>query len=545
MESETGQVPQQHNPSHRLTGRYLGGLLAVLLLLGAVRAWMLSRSEIIARDGMIYTAMAREWTSGPMQVIRGYDYHVGYPVAIVGMHGLLGALGLNGRPGTWDLSGGLVSLTASMVALAGVWRWSVKAYDRRVAIVAVLLPGLGRKWASLGADVLSDALAIAFQIWSLVLVHSMLQRLQGRRWSAVLLAAGAGLCGGLGYLVRPESLLIPSIGVLAALGLQMLRRSRWLVSLVSVATLAGVTLLVSLPYMIAIGGLSKKKDLATLMEELAFCSGQGMPLASMAASKPSGGFVAKYFAQLFEAMHPLVGVLVVVMLLAMLWRRFRPSPAFDQPKAPSSPARWLMLLYGVPMVPVLLGLYRATGYLSHRHVMMTALVLSPLVGQGLFMLAALVRSQVWPKRWRSVPITVFAAVFAAVFSTAVLGHNLGRPLHYGKGVYRQAALNLAQQAPAGTVILADSRWVSYYVAQVDPQRQVVIKPNLCISAEELKKQAGLEHASCIVLPPARPARLKPTDAELTAAGFHLWKQYIASDQDLLRVVLAPSEGGGS
>src|SRR3990170_221847 len=93
--------------------------------------------------------------------------------------------------------------------------------------------------------------------------------------------------------------------------------------------------------------------------------------------------------------------MVVVLLLAILWKRIRPSPLLDQARAPSSTAGWLMLFYGVPMAFILLGLRRAYGYLSHRHVMMTALVLSPLAGQGLWVLAGLVRSLPWIKRWHA------------------------------------------------------------------------------------------------------------------------------------------------
>ncbi|MCJ7543841.1 MAG: hypothetical protein MUP47_04625 [Phycisphaerae bacterium] len=520
-------------------------MAASFLLLAAVRVWMLSHSEIIARDGIIYTEMAQRWASQPMHVIRDYEYHVGYPVAMVGMHGLLRGLGLPERPDTWDLAGGLVSLTASMVAMAGLWWWALKAYDRRVALVTVLLLGLGHKWAGLGADVLSDALAIAFQIWSLVLIHEMLQRLQGRRWSAVLLAGGAGLCGGLGYLVRPESLWIPALGVLAVLAIHVRHRLSWRMGLASVGSMWIAAAMICLPYMVAIGGLSKKKHLIDLVKELVISTTAAMPLASVQGSSSSEWFISRYISRVFEAIHPALGFLSLALVVAVVWRRLHRTAALDQAKMPSETSGGLMLLYVVPMASALLGLRRATGYLSHRHLMMSALVLSPLVGQALFTVAGLVRWLIWPKRWRPVPVSVFAAILAVPVAAVVLGHNLSKPMHYGKGVYRQAALDLARHTQPDTVIMADSRWVSHYVAQVDPQRPVVIEPDLRMPAEELRKQAGLGHASYVVLPAERPSLLEPRDAELTAAGFHLWKQYVAGDRDLLRVYLVPSAGGGS
>ena len=359
MESETGQVPQRQDQRRRLTGRYLAGLVAVLVLLGLVRAWVLSHTEIIVRDGMTYTAMARAWTSGPMQVIRGYDYHVGYPVAIVGMHALLKGMGLAERSDSWDVAGGLVSLVASLVAMIAVWRWAAVAYDRWVAILAVLLPGLSRKWSGVGAEVLSDALAIAFQMWSLVLVHDAVRRLLDRRRSAVLLAAGAGLCGGLGYLVRPESLLIPVLGILLILGLQLRRRLSWRLSAMSIAVMVGAAALASLPYMIAIGGLSKKKNLTELLiDELARRDGGGVVLASLGMGGLSWSGISKYVGQVFEAMHPLLGFAVLILPVAILCRPVLPRLLREQAKGPSPIAGWLMLLYTVPMMVILLAVQR-------------------------------------------------------------------------------------------------------------------------------------------------------------------------------------------
>jgi len=535
MEPTNGRMLHQQDEGHRITRWHLAGLLAMFLFLTAVREWMLWHSEIIARDGMVYTAMAQQWTSHPMQVIRQYDHHAGYPVAIVGMHRLLAVAGLADRPDAWDLAGGLVSLAASAAALVGLWWWAVKAYDRRVAIAAVLLAGVGRKWAALGAEVLSDALAIAFQVWSLVLVHSMLQRLSSRRRSAVLLAAGAGLCGGLGYLVRPESLLIPAVGVVAAAGFQIRRRLRWRLSLASIAALAGAAAIVALPYMIAIGGLSKKKDLLELIEDVVFSCTQAMPMASVAAASLSDWFAQKYINQIFEAMHPAVAFVVVAWAVAAVWQRIRPTPALEQAKLPSSTAGWLMVLYAVPMMFILLGLRRAHSYLSHRHVMMTALLLTPLGGQGLFVLAGLVRWLAWRGRQRVPSLSAVAAVLTAVFAAGILAHNLAYPPHHGKGVYRRAALDLARQTPADAVVMADSKWVPYYVAQVDPQRQVVVEPDLELPAAHLRRQAELRHASYVVLPTGKPSHLTPTDAALAAEGLVLWRQYTASDKKVLRV----------
>ena len=176
--------------------------------------------------------------------------------------------------------------------------------------------------------------------------------------------------------------------------------------------------------------------------------------------------------------------------------------------------------------------------------MMTALVLSPLTGQAVWVFAALARWIVWHRRLRALPGAVFVTLWTLIGAWLILGHNLGKPMHYGKGVYRQAACDLARQTPGDAVVMTDSTWIPYYMAQVDPQRQAVVKPDLALPAAKLWEVAARCRAGYVVLPPQKSSSLAGTEAAITDAGFLLWKQYVASDGEVLTVYTRPAGEAG-
>jgi hypothetical protein len=60
---------------------------------GPDRPLIIHESNLIAKDGIRYLTMAKQWSVGPVDVIRRNDFHVGYSVAVVGVHNLLTSIG--------------------------------------------------------------------------------------------------------------------------------------------------------------------------------------------------------------------------------------------------------------------------------------------------------------------------------------------------------------------------------------------------------------------------------------------------------------------
>ena len=96
-------------------------LLIVLLACGALRGWLICNTDAIAEDGTTYVSMARQLSSGPRQVAQSRDYHIGYPAVMAAAHRVLLAAGAPDSLRTWEVSGQVVSLVASLAAIVAVW----------------------------------------------------------------------------------------------------------------------------------------------------------------------------------------------------------------------------------------------------------------------------------------------------------------------------------------------------------------------------------------------------------------------------------------
>jgi hypothetical protein len=438
-------------------------LLGLLAVTAGVRLWLIDHTEIIASDGIRYIEMARQWGQDPAGVIESYDYHVGYPLLIRGAHALLGGL-LPAGLEAWHVAGQWVSLVFSLAAVAAMYLLAVQAVGRRTAWIAALLWAVGCKWSHLGADVLSDAPAVAFQLWALLVGTWMVRRLRrpGKPSCGLALALVAGLLAGAGYLIRPESLAVVGVLWILLAGLVWQKRRQWGRCAVAGAVMLAAALLAASPYMIAIGGFSKKKSLSEIVHA---------PAAVAAVrAVPAGLFAdADYFVlrhllnMLFEAMHPVPGVLAVLWLLSRLRPLVSKAPVPAVLEARLRPmGRWLIPACMAVYLPIACGLYMNVGYMSHRHVLVPAAVIAPLAGLGVVHLAGL---GCWAlaRQGRRLRRGHLAVVIALVTAACMAGLHTLRPLHEGKAQYRLAGLWLRdhRQVPAGR-LLTDSAWVLHY-----------------------------------------------------------------------------------
>ena len=440
-------------------GMFLG-LAAALVACAGVRVWLIAHTDVIAPDAVTYVRMAREWSASPGRVVQDYDYPVGYPVAVAAMHravvGLGGPRGIDG----WDLAGQLVSLAAAVGAMVAVWLFAVMAFDHRVAWVAASLFGIGRKWSVLGADALSDAMALCFQMWAVVLSLLVARQLRRGSGKAVVLAACVGACSGVSYLARPEGLLAVALGVALWLGCLVVRRENWRLTLAAAAAAVVLAAACVLPYAAAIGALTKKKSIDDFVR-----SSRPAALAAVAASAaPAGPHnpPSQLVRQLFEAMHPALGFAACVWAGGFgITRLWRPRGARLAVPPPRPAAAFMMLAALAVLVPLLMCLYRGVHYLSHRHLMFLAALLCPLAGVGVLMLADLAGAVLRRVGAGRVGRSVVLAVVVGALAVPVALHTL-RPLRRGRWHFRRAAEWLARRARPDDRIVTDSAWIVHY-----------------------------------------------------------------------------------
>ena len=469
-------------------------LLLVLAVCAGERVWLARHAEVIARDGTVYIQMARQWSHDPAAVIRDFDYHPGYPVAIVGAHRVIEALEVADGRAAWELAGRSVSVLAGVAAVAAVWCFAGLTFGWRIAWISALVFGVGRKWSALGADVLSDSLMVCLAMWALVVMIVAANCLKRRSPWALVVAAVVGLLAGGSYLARPEGMVVLVLGV-GLWGVMALRgQSPWRLTVGAGATAAATALAAALPYILAIGGFTKKKPTWALTTK-AGCAvllagaaiglwhlvryarrhpSRRLLLATMVGALLISGalFVwapdvrsvleslKTFGAETAEALHPVVAGLVCVWLVAwiaqhLLGRRARP----DLLPLPKPECGLLILGLQIVFVGVLLGLYQGHGYISERHVMLCAAAFAPLAGAAVVSMARGTVAIAGRSRLRE-PAVAF--VITVVISAFLVGHALSKPLHAGKGGYRQAGEFVACQSDKGQTVWADESWVFHY-----------------------------------------------------------------------------------
>ena len=355
--------------SRRLPGRIRAAMLAgVLCLCLSLRCWVIAHSQVISLDGTIYIRMARELSGGVGRIAdlaRHYDYHVGYPLAVAAMHSISGRLGLPPGVDGWDLSGEAVSLIASLAAMAALWVFAEWTFNWQTALLTTLLLGVSRKWAVLGEDVLSDALAVALPLWGVVFALWTLDSLARPRRRTIALAVITGLCAGLGYLVRPEAML--PAGLAGALWLirKIRQKLPWKWTIASLLAMTLTALVCALPYMLIIGGFTKKKPWGLLVGQFPM---HGLPLATINMSSSPTPIISAtgiLIWRLGEAMGFVLWGLTILWIVARVVDHIarHQVPAFREPAAPGA---FLMIGATAILAPILVGLELHVHYLDYR-----------------------------------------------------------------------------------------------------------------------------------------------------------------------------------
>jgi hypothetical protein len=234
-------------------------LLALLVVAGVWRAVMAVALPVIARDGAVFCAYARALDTQGWAYLRTPEarQHPLFPVLILVVRRAAGGLGAPDTPMTWQRSGQIVSWTAGMavIVLTGllttrfIRRLQLPVHEQGTVLLAMLLAAVLDHNVWLSADVMSDQVHLALYLAAACLLLKL---------ESASTALGVGVLAGLAFLTRPEGLM-PVIGGLAVLATQRKRTAWRLLSGRAVLLLLGFVVC-ALPYWLAVGRLSAKKD---------------------------------------------------------------------------------------------------------------------------------------------------------------------------------------------------------------------------------------------------------------------------------------------
>ena len=240
-------------------------LFALALVAVAVHAWLLTHSPVTARDGIGFARYAlrlqsphdalspRDFSRTALDVVRMEQHPPGYPALVwLAAKGVRYAAPEMPLPESTLLATQLVSSLAGVLLVVPIYLIGRSLFGRNVGFAAALLFQVLPVPAHITSDGMADGL------YTLVAATALLFGVRAVRRPGI---GGFLLCGlicGASYLVRPEGLMVAA--AVAAVAGWLGLRGRWPrgVTLGRLTALGVGVALVAGPYMILIGGLTRK-----------------------------------------------------------------------------------------------------------------------------------------------------------------------------------------------------------------------------------------------------------------------------------------------
>ena len=386
----------------------------------------------------------------------------------------------------WDLAGQMTSLVVSVAAMLAVWFFACALMDRRIALIAVLLFSVARKWSADGADVIADPLAVCLQMWAMVAALWALRLLRSRRVAALWPVAATGaLCAG-AYYVRTEAAHVAVVIAACWLICGGLLDKKLAPALAATGGMLLIVVICTVPFMFWIGAPTNDAVFAHFAPQRPGAAAPAQNSAPEFADAPPATVVDeveddadeapgplsrlyagldRFVGQLFEAMHPVLGFAMCAWLITWIGTKvLRSQLLAAMAGSPRLPAGLLLVGSLVIMGLATTTHYLRAGYLSHRYLLANAAMLSPLGAAGIMVVVHWICILGHKLR---LPVFPRATILAVVIPVAVglLCHTL-KPLHEGKAYVKQAGLCVAQQAREGDFLITDRALILHY-AQVD------------------------------------------------------------------------------
>ncbi len=463
------QVPHSPRMSSKPapTGRWqdLAPLLFLVLLATGLRAWLISHTEVTARDSIGFIRYAWQLERQPWaEVLRHSQQHPGYPVWVLTVSWLVRPYWPGDLASAMQWSAQVASAIAGVLLVIPMFYLGKAIFNRRVGFWGAVL----FQCLPVSARIMSDALSEA--TFLLLTSLALLCAVRAVRSGSVL---GFSLCGlfcGLTYLTRPEGvLLLASTGlVLFAMQACAARRQPWPHWVACAGSLTLTAVVVSLPYVAVTRQFTTKPTGMELLktaaraEELRERSGE--PARAGSATPPTlAASVLAVWAQAHEkgSLGWSVRALGTEVIKGFYYVSWLPALAgvwWFRGRLSIVPGAWVLLLLSLLHGLVLFRLAMVMGYVSERHVQVLVLC-------GIFWaVAGLLAISSWLARVTAAqrPITVVLLLAVAAFG---LPHSL-KPLHGNRAGHHAAGLWLAAHTEPGDPITDPFCWAHYYAGRV-------------------------------------------------------------------------------
>jgi hypothetical protein len=450
-------------------------LLAVLLLLAAgIHAWLITHTEVTARDGIGFMRYAWQLESQSwVHVLRQNPHPPFYPLCVLAMSFPVRHLVGGDELLVMQLSAQLTSALAGTLLVIPMFFLGRTLFNARAGFWAALL---FQCWPA-SSRVLGDALSEG--VFLLMIATGLLLALKAFRTCSFVRFAGCGLCGGLAYLTRPEGVLLVAAAGLVLLGLQLAASRRRpggrVVACAMALALAAVA--VASPYVAVIQNFTNKTTGLEILENAGLRRPESparptfmaCPLAVYGPGSKEFGLLARQAWCLKavgqEIMKGYHYVAWFPALLGLVWFRRR---LWEVPGA------WVLVVLMLLDLVVLWRVAFVVGYVAERHSLLAvmcslfwAVAMIPTIADGLVTVL---------RRWRRISATERPWTMGPVWSVVLLlGLAISglpktlEPLHPNRAGFHAAGLWLADRIQPGDQILDPFCWVEYYAGQVHEQ----------------------------------------------------------------------------
>lgn len=439
-------------------------LIALLVIVAALRFWLIVNTEVTARDsiGFIRYSLLFDRMSWS-EAVNSQHQHPGYPVVIWVVSQPVRAL-FGVTPESMRLIAQSISLVASLLLAVMMFQLGNLLWDRFIGFFAALtfqfLPISGHHLS----DGISDGLFLLLVVSALfTLIRA---RDTGSKWRYAL----GGAFVGVAYLTRPEGLLVLPAAWLFLVGLQFARdyRKTWTEVALSLLLVTGGCVVAGSPYYVATGKLTIKVSARQILEEAAAgpTENGGWPLfASLFAANftPAPNFQMQLQRTLRALLLELCQALNYVGAGFVVW-----AALFCRKTLLRHPGFALLAIYFSIHGLILVKLGLTVSYVSDRHVMaLVALACYPCV-IGLMHLCT-----PWARFGRTADADFVHPPIVRMVATACLAVTIGicatksmTRLHSNRVGNHEAGLFLAANAKPGDLVDDDHNWSNYYAGNV-------------------------------------------------------------------------------
>jgi Dolichyl-phosphate-mannose-protein mannosyltransferase len=466
--------------------------LPCILLLGlSVRLWVVSHSQVAARDSIGFIRYALNLESptvaaSRLEVLKQSLHPPGYPAAVLLVSWPVRALSNSTECDAMVRSAQLVSVFSAVLLALPMYFLGRRLFGPAAALLATALFQVLPVGVQVTSDGLSDGL---FLLMAATTLWLGVRALEQPGWPRFL---ACGMGAGFAYLVRPEGLmLVAAAGLALVLGKKLASPSRWRQVLPNGLALVAGALLIAGPYMALIGGITNKPTGGGLLHgedpdkiwkarpvEVGERPFYSLPLGAWWNDGINKGesrilwATQSLFMEWLKSSHYLAGLLAFFGLWLVRKRLREPAMLF------------LVVLVG--MHAALLWLMAArVGYVSQRHTLLIALVCC------FFAAAAVPALANWLARgWRIegakpaeqglLARRTFWGVTMAALLIALSLPAAAKALHVNRLPHKNAGLWLAENASPHDQIIDPFKWAEFYAG-----RSMRVEPNWNVHAGNL------------------------------------------------------------